>query len=92
MAQDLISILLQEETRDSSEASVFSPRGKLPQAREWAAAHVHARAEKALARLLHSWDVPLYLPLLRRCRSYGARKRESFVPLFAVDQRSKVWL
>src|SRR5262245_40621341 len=49
---------------------------------EWAAAHVHSRAEKALARSFALWGVPHYLPLMVRRRSYGARRRESLNPLF----------
>src|SRR5687767_14382901 len=49
---------------------------------EWAAAHVHSRAEKALARFLALWGVPHFLPLMVRRRSYGARRRESLNPLF----------
>jgi transcription antitermination factor NusG len=49
---------------------------------EWSAAHVHSRAEKALARLFTTWGTPHFLPLALRQRSYGARRRESTVPLF----------
>src|SRR5262245_24777663 len=49
---------------------------------EWAAAHVHSRAEKALARLFALWGVSYFLPLMVRRRSYGARRRESLNPLF----------
>ena len=55
----------------------------LPEVREWAAAHVHARAEKALARCLHSWAVPFFLPVIRRVRTYGRSKREFYIPLFS---------
>jgi len=66
-----------------SEIWVPDPRVKLPDAAEWAAAHVHARAEKAMARCFHSWQVPFYLPLIRRARYQRGRKVEAFVPLFA---------
>jgi len=56
---------------------------KLPEAQEWAAAHVHARAEKAFARILNQLRVPYFLPLVRKFRFYGARRRESRVPLFS---------
>ena len=49
---------------------------------DWSAAHVHSRAEKATARHLASWGTPHFLPLALRRRSYGARRRESTIPLF----------
>lgn len=72
---------------------------RLPVAEEWAVAHVHSRAEKAFVRCLHSWGVPCYLPQIGRCRYYGARRRQSYTPLFpgyvffdsAATERARVF-
>lgn len=62
-------------------ASEFDPPAILPPG-DWSAAHVHSRAEKALARQFSSWGTPHFLPLALRRRAYGARRRESTIPLF----------
>jgi hypothetical protein len=51
-------------------------------ATEWAAVHVHPRAEKVVAHFFASWGVAHYLPLMVRRRKYGARQRTSELPLF----------
>jgi hypothetical protein len=68
---------------EDEDSQILLPGGALPQAGEWCAAHTHARAEKALLLCLREWGVPAFLPCLRRQRIYGARRRVSFVPLFA---------
>lgn len=54
----------------------------LPNAARWAAARTRARAEKALAAWLGERGVAVYLPVCRKRRVYGARVRESELPLF----------
>lgn len=56
--------------------------GILPAVREWAAIRCKARCEKVLAEFLGSRGAPSYLPLMTRRRVYGARVRESRLPLF----------
>jgi hypothetical protein len=48
----------------------------------WAAARTKARAEKCAAAYLLEHGVPHFLPLVARRRVYGARVRESDIPLF----------
>lgn len=54
----------------------------LPVAASWAVVHTKARAEKVLARFLADQGVPHYLPQVLSVRRYGARHRESWIPLF----------
>lgn len=49
---------------------------------EWYIAHVKSRNEKALAGNLSSFDIPYYLPMIRRQTFSGNRKRENLYPLF----------
>jgi transcription antitermination factor NusG len=58
------------------------PPSVLPDVPEWAAAHVKSRCEKALVEFLEKRGVKHFLPLARRRRVYGARVRESSIPLF----------
>lgn len=54
----------------------------LPIVQEWAAIRCKARCEKVVAGYLGSRGVSSYLPLITRRRVYGARVRESRLPLF----------
>ncbi|MGQ0612350.1 MAG: transcription termination/antitermination NusG family protein [Planctomycetaceae bacterium] len=67
-----------------------------PQARSWGAIHTKPRCEKVVAQFLATRQVPVFLPLLVRRRSYGARRRASALPMFpgylfydsaAIDRR-----
>lgn len=53
----------------------------LPCATHWAALHTRARAEKVVAEWIAREGGTPYLPLARSRRVYGARVRESWVPL-----------
>ena len=55
---------------------------RLPQARRWAAAWTHSRAEKALREYLQLRQVPVFLPLVLNRRVYGRLVRQSELPLF----------
>ena len=48
----------------------------------WLVAHVRSRQEKALARYLHSFGVPFYLPQMEKRIRRGGRTVVSFIPLF----------
>lgn len=54
----------------------------LPPATHWAAMHVCARAEKVVAAWIRHEGGTAWLPLARNRRTYGARIRESWLPLF----------
>lgn len=58
------------------------PSPLLPAAGHWAALQTRARAEKVVAAWLVKEGATPYLPLARSRRVYGARVRESWVPLF----------
>jgi transcriptional antiterminator RfaH len=71
-------------------------RRLLPDVEVWAAAHTNARNEKVVAQELERLHVPVFLPLHKKRRTYGARIRESWLPLFpgyvfydseAIDRR-----
>jgi transcription antitermination factor NusG len=48
----------------------------------WAAVHAKPRAEKVVAEWLAARGVRVFLPLARKRRRYGARVRDSWIPLF----------
>jgi transcriptional antiterminator RfaH len=54
----------------------------LPVVASWAALHTHPRSEKVVAQDLARRGVKHFLPLTPRRRTYGARVRESLLPLF----------
>lgn len=56
--------------------------GALPHGASWAALHTQPRAEKVVARYLEGRGIPHWLPLVRSRRTYGARVRLSWHPLF----------
>jgi transcription antitermination factor NusG len=51
--------------------------------RRWLALYTKARQEKSLARELLKYEIPFYLPLVRKTNVSRGRKRTSLVPLFA---------
>jgi transcriptional antiterminator RfaH len=59
-----------------------SSRLYLPAASAWAAIHTKAKAEKVVAAFLAHEGVPQFVPLTYKRRVYGARIRESWIPLF----------
>jgi len=48
----------------------------------WWVLHTKPRQERALAKTLAHVGVRHFLPLVRRCRTYGHRRVESTIPLF----------
>ncbi|MBN2579765.1 MAG: antitermination protein NusG [Pirellulales bacterium] len=51
--------------------------------RRWLVLYTKARQEKALARELRSFQIPFYLPLVKKIHHARGRKRTSFMPLFS---------
>jgi transcription antitermination factor NusG len=51
--------------------------------RRWWVLYTKARQEKALARELWKFQVPFYLPLVKRTRHARGRTRTSLIPLFS---------
>jgi len=49
----------------------------------WWVGHTRARFEKAFAWDLHRMEVGYFLPMVRRTKVSGGRKRESLAPLFS---------
>jgi transcriptional antiterminator RfaH len=54
-----------------------------PSGRQWWALHTKPRQEKALARQILRYEIPFYLPLVKKRTVYRGQKVVSFVPLFA---------
>jgi hypothetical protein len=63
------------------EADAF-PAGLFELESPWLVAHVRSRQEKALARYLHSFSVPFYLPQMEKRVRRAGRTVVSFLPLF----------
>jgi transcriptional antiterminator RfaH len=51
--------------------------------RRWYAVYTKARQEKSLARELYKYEVPFYLPQVKKISIARGRRRTSFAPLFA---------
>ena len=51
--------------------------------RHWWVLYTKARQEKAIVRELFAYDVPYYLPLVKKTTVYGNRRVHSRVPLFS---------
>lgn len=49
----------------------------------WRVVHTKSRQEKALAETLEGAGIECFLPLIRRLRTYGHRRRVAQIPLFA---------
>lgn len=72
-------------TDDDTHAGKDAPVGSrllLPEVRVWAVAHTKARSEKIVASYLQKKGVEHYLPVVLNRRRYGARVRDSWIPLF----------
>lgn len=54
-----------------------------PSERRWWALYTRARQEKAVARRLFAWEVPFYLPQVRKLNRIRGRRVASWVPMFA---------
>jgi transcriptional antiterminator RfaH len=67
--------LFPDELLDATEASAAG--------RRWRVLYTKARQEKALARELRSFQIPFYLPLVKKIHPGRDRTRTSFVPLFS---------
>ncbi|MBX3441577.1 MAG: hypothetical protein KF774_04160 [Planctomyces sp.] len=50
--------------------------------RTWLALHVRPRTEKTVARQLRSRNIPFFLPLHERWKTYQRRRVASYTPLF----------
>jgi len=55
----------------------------LPSERKWWVLYTKARQEKAVSRDLLCWDVPFYLPLVKKQSASRGRRTTSHVPLFS---------
>jgi len=55
----------------------------LPSERKWWVLYTKARQEKAVSRDLLSWNIPFYLPLVRKQSASRGRRTTSYVPLFS---------
>lgn len=64
---------------DPSEWDVAAPD---PGLSRWQVLHTRSRQEKAVAELLDSTGVEVFLPLIRKVRYYGHRQRVAELPLF----------
>jgi transcriptional antiterminator RfaH len=51
--------------------------------RNWFVIHTKARQEKAIARELFAFQIPFYLPLVKKTTLMRGRRRSSFFPLFS---------
>lgn len=49
----------------------------------WWVLYTKARQEKSLARELYAFQIPFYLPLIKKTTVAKGRKRTSFAPLFS---------
>lgn len=65
-------------------ASLFEICQQPATERRWWALYTKARQEKAVARQLHKWQVPFYLPLVPKNLLYRGRRITSHVPLFTA--------
>jgi hypothetical protein len=63
------------------EADTYPP-GLFQLESPWLVAHVRSRQEKGLARYLHSFGVPFYLPQMEKRVRRAGRTVVSFLPLF----------
>ena len=63
------------------EADTYPP-GLFELESPWLVAHVRSRQEKGLARYLHSFGVPFYLPQMEKRVRRAGRTVVSFLPLF----------
>jgi transcription antitermination factor NusG len=54
-----------------------------PAERRWMVVYTKARQEKAFSRELLAFQIPFYLPLIKKTTIGKTRKRVSFVPLFS---------
>lgn len=50
--------------------------------RRWWVLYTKARQEKAIARDLLAWQIPFYLPLVRKTSMHRGRRIRSHIPLF----------
>ncbi len=54
-----------------------------PSDRRWWVLYTKARQEKAVSRNLLGYEIPFYLPLVKKESVNRGRRRSSFIPLFA---------
>ena len=50
---------------------------------QWRVAHTKSRNEKTLAWMLNRWDIPYFLPLVKKVTRNKQRALTSFLPLFS---------
>jgi len=74
--------ILEEEPQRFPE-QLLDELAAAPGNRSWWVLYTKARQEKSLARELLQWQVPFYLPQIRKARRVRGRRIESFLPLFS---------
>ncbi|MCE5268831.1 MAG: hypothetical protein LLG00_13200 [Planctomycetaceae bacterium] len=74
--------ILKEEPNLYPDTLLDETPGDSPQ-RRWFALYTKARQEKSLARELLKYQVPFYLPLVKKTSVSRGRRRSSLSPLFA---------
>ena len=68
---------------DPADWEIPSPRhGHPPESPRWHVVQTRSRQEKALVEVLHAAGVECFLPLIRKVRHYGHRRRVVEAPLF----------
>jgi transcription antitermination factor NusG len=84
-----MSILLEEPSLypetllDETNGETNGETAGEPSGRRWWVLYTRARREKAIARDLFAWEIPFYLPLVRKTSAYRRRKVASHLPVFA---------
>ncbi len=73
--------ILKEESNIFPETLLDAAPDAVPD-RQWMALYTKARQEKSLARELLKYQIPFYLPLVRKTSVSRGRRRTSFMPLF----------
>lgn len=69
---------------DLFEQASVAPSHEAAEPRRWWALYTKARQEKSVARQLHKWGVPFYLPLVDKQLAYRGRRVTSHLPLFSA--------
>ena len=64
--------------------TLLEEMARLPSHRRWWVLHTKTRQEKAVARCLVAFQIPFYLPLVKKRTKYSGRQVEvTYIPLFA---------
>jgi transcription antitermination factor NusG len=73
--------ILKEEPNTFPESLLDTPPADVLE-RRWLAVYTKARQEKSLARELFKYEIPFYLPLVRKTSILRGRRRTALVPMF----------